>query len=67
MTTWRIFPTTSSKISSLVIFLEAIAAATFGWLLLNEPLGLAQLFGGVLILFGIWVARPRAGDLVAGP
>jgi drug/metabolite transporter (DMT)-like permease len=53
--------------SSLVIFLEAIAAAAFGWLLLNEPLGLAQLLGGVLILFGIWVARPRAGDLMAGP
>jgi len=59
--------TLPATFSSLVIFLEAIAAATFGWLLLNEPLGLAQVLGGVLILFGIWVARPRAGDLVAGP
>jgi len=59
--------TLPATFSSLVIFLEAIAAATFGWLLLNEPLGLAQLLGGVLILFGIWIARPRAGDLVAGP
>ena len=59
--------TLPATFSSLVIFLEAIAAATFGWLLLNEPLGLVQLLGGVLILFGIWVARPRAGDLVAGP
>jgi drug/metabolite transporter (DMT)-like permease len=48
--------------SSLVIFLEAIAAASFGWLLLNEPLGVAQALGGVLILFGIYVARPRSGD-----
>jgi drug/metabolite transporter (DMT)-like permease len=59
--------TLPATFSSLVIFLEAIAAASFGWLLLNEPLGLAQMLGGVLILFGIWVARPRAGDLVAGP
>src|SRR6478672_7982735 len=59
--------TLPATFSSLVIFLEAIAAATFGWLLLNEPLGLAQALGGVLILFGIWIARPRAGDLVAGP
>jgi hypothetical protein len=57
--------TLPATFSSLVIFLEAIAAATFGWLLLDEPLGLAQLLGGVLILFGIWIARPRAGDLVA--
>ena len=45
--------------SSLVIFLEAIAAALFGWLLLGEPVGLAQALGGVLILAGIFVARPR--------
>jgi len=59
--------TLPATFSSLVIFLEAVAAAGFGWWLLNEPLGLAQAFGGVLILFGIWVARPRANDLVAGP
>ena len=46
--------------SSLVIFLEAIAAAGLAWLLLGEPLGLAQICGGVLILLGIWIARPRA-------
>jgi drug/metabolite transporter (DMT)-like permease len=59
--------TLPATFSSLVIFLEALAAAGFGWWLLNEPLGLAQALGGVLILFGIWVARPRANDLVAGP
>ena len=46
--------------SSLVIFLEAIAAAAFGWLILGETLGPPQLLGGVLILLGIWLARPRA-------
>jgi drug/metabolite transporter (DMT)-like permease len=46
--------------SSLVIFLEAVAAALFGWLLLDEPLSLIQALGGALILAGIWIARPKA-------
>jgi drug/metabolite transporter (DMT)-like permease len=44
--------------SSLVIFLEAIAAAAFAFLLLGEPVSLAQGFGGLAILAGIYVARP---------
>ena len=36
-----------------------VAAALFGWLILSEALTLVQAFGGALILFGIWVARPR--------
>lgn len=62
--------TLPATFSSLVIFLEAVAAAAFGWVLLNEPLGIAQALGGVLILFGIWIARPRqaqAGQQQAGP
>ncbi|SCZ02831.1 DMT family transporter [Microvirga guangxiensis] len=46
--------------SSLVIFLEAVAAAVFGWVILGEPLTLIQSMGGALILLGIWVARPEA-------
>jgi drug/metabolite transporter (DMT)-like permease len=46
--------------SSLVIFLEAVAAALFGWLILGEALTLVQSLGGALILFGIWAARPQA-------
>jgi drug/metabolite transporter (DMT)-like permease len=57
--------TLPATFSSLVIFLEAVAAASFGWLLLNEPLGLVQALGGLLILFGIYVARPRFAE--AGP
>lgn len=45
--------------SSLVIFIEAIAAAAFGWIFLGEALGLLQILGGLLILAGIYVARPR--------
>ena len=45
--------------ASLVIFLEAIAAATFGWLILGEAVSLVQAMGGLLILAGIFVARPR--------
>jgi drug/metabolite transporter (DMT)-like permease len=47
--------------SSLVIFLEAIAAAAFGWMILGERLTLVQILGGALILLGIYVARPRNG------
>jgi drug/metabolite transporter (DMT)-like permease len=47
--------------SALVIFLEAIAAAGFGWIVLGEALGWAQALGGILILLGIWTARPRVG------
>ena len=45
--------------SSLVIFLEAIAAAGFAWLILAEPVSSIQALGGLAILGGIYVARPR--------
>lgn len=52
--------TLPATFSSMVIFLEAIAAAGFAWVILGEALGALQAFGGVLILAGIWTARPRA-------
>jgi drug/metabolite transporter (DMT)-like permease len=52
--------------SSLVIFLEAIAAAVFGWLILGEAVGIVQVLGGALILFGIWMARPRSAAPAIG-
>ena len=45
--------------SSLVIFLEAVAAAGFAWLLVGEALGLFQLLGAAAIFIGISIARPR--------
>lgn len=45
--------------SSLVIFLEGVAAAALGWLVLGEDLTLLQLLGSLSIFAGIWIARPR--------
>lgn len=45
--------------SSLVIFLEAIAAALFGWIALGEAVSIIQAIGGAVILLGIWIARPQ--------
>jgi len=49
----------SAAFSSLVIFLEALAAAFFGWLVFGETLGPWQIAGGAAILAGIGIARPR--------
>ncbi len=48
-----------ANFSSLVIFLEAVAAALFAYLLLGEPISPMQAIGGLLIMAGIYVARPR--------
>jgi drug/metabolite transporter (DMT)-like permease len=45
--------------SALVIFLEAVAAAGFAWLLLGEAIGPLQLVGALAIFAGIAIARPR--------
>jgi drug/metabolite transporter (DMT)-like permease len=45
--------------SSLVIFLEAVFAAFFAWIILREPVGVVQLLGALAIFVGISVARPR--------
>ncbi|MER2606494.1 MAG: DMT family transporter [Siculibacillus sp.] len=57
----------SAAFSSLVIFLEAVAGALFGWLFFAETLGPWQIAGGVAILAGIWVARPRETAPKAAP
>lgn len=49
----------SAAFSSLVIFVEAIVAAIFGWAIFEEKLGPLELLGGSLILFGVWFARPK--------
>nr|WP_304363682.1 DMT family transporter [Jiella sp. LLJ827] len=49
----------SASFSSLVIFVEAVAAALFGWIFAGEAVGLSQVLGGCLILVGIFIARPK--------
>jgi drug/metabolite transporter (DMT)-like permease len=49
----------SAAFSSLVIFLEALAAALIAWLVFDERIGVGQAMGGLLILGGIYSARPR--------
>jgi drug/metabolite transporter (DMT)-like permease len=51
--------TLPATFSSLVIFLEAIGAAALAWIFLREALGPVQMCGGLLILAGIYAARPR--------
>jgi drug/metabolite transporter (DMT)-like permease len=45
--------------SALVIFLEAVAAAFFGWVILGEAIGAMQALGALAIFAGIGIARPR--------
>jgi drug/metabolite transporter (DMT)-like permease len=45
--------------SSLVIFLEAIAAAILAWIILGEAVSPVQAAGGAVILASVWIARPR--------
>ena len=51
--------------SALVIFLEAVAAAGFAWLIIGESVGPVQLLGALAIFAGIAVARPRRAAVVA--
>ena len=55
----------TAAFSSLVIFVEALAAALFGWLVFAEPLSPLQWLGGALIMAGIFTARPRGADPAA--
>jgi drug/metabolite transporter (DMT)-like permease len=50
----------SAAFSSLVIFMEVIAAALLAFLVFGEAIGWSQAAGGLMILGGIWIARPRS-------
>ncbi|TCT13297.1 threonine/homoserine efflux transporter RhtA [Tepidamorphus gemmatus] len=51
--------TLPAAFSSVVILLEGVAAALFGWLVLSEHLTWLQALGSAAIFAGIWIARPR--------
>lgn len=46
-----------ASFSSLVVLVQPVAAAFFGWLWLGEGLQMLQLAGGAVVLFGIVLAR----------
>lgn len=46
--------------SSLTLLINPLASAVFAWVLLDEGLSVWQIAGGVAVLVGIFVAKPRA-------
>ena len=49
----------SAHLSSLILLIQPIAAAIFGWLILSESISLMQGLGGVIVLFAIYLATTR--------
>ena len=43
--------------SSVSLLFQPVMAAVFAWILLAEPLVPLQIVGGVIVLFGIYLAR----------
>ncbi|MEM6615086.1 MAG: DMT family transporter [Pseudomonadota bacterium] len=56
----------AASFSSLVIFLEGVAAAFLGWVVLAEALTPLQVAGAMLIIFGVVVARGRPSKSIDG-
>ncbi|HIC26650.1 MAG TPA: DMT family transporter [Gammaproteobacteria bacterium] len=46
----------SAHLSSLILLVQPVAAAIYGWLLLSESINLWQGLGGAVVLFGIYQA-----------
>lgn len=47
----------SVAFSSVALLLQPVAAAVFAWVILSEPVGLRQAFGGAVVLIAVWLAR----------
>jgi drug/metabolite transporter (DMT)-like permease len=45
--------------SSVSLLLNPVASGIFAWIILGEALTMTQIGGGLAVLFGIFVARPR--------
>ena len=46
-----------ASFSAVTLILEIVTAALLGWLFLSESIEMLQWFGGVIIVFGIMIAR----------
>ena len=49
----------TAHLSSLVLLIQPIAAAVFGWLILSEAISLMQGFGGAIVLVAIYLATTK--------
>ena len=49
----------SAHLSSLVLLMQPVAAAFYGWLLLQEMLSPLQIFGGFIVLVAIYLATKK--------
>jgi DME family drug/metabolite transporter len=47
------------SVASLVATLEPVLAALLAFVFLGETLGAGQVAGGALILFAVWLLRPK--------
>lgn len=46
-----------AHLASVILLMQPVAAAVFAWLLLHEGMNPLQMFGGVLVLAGIFLAQ----------
>jgi len=53
----------SAAVGGAVAYIEVIAASLFALLLLNEKLETNQIIGGVIVLFGAFVAQSSVGKV----
>jgi len=53
--------------SSVTLLLNPVASAIFAWIILDEGLTAIQIGGGLAVLLGIFVARPRPRIAASGP
>ena len=47
----------SASFSSVSLLMQPVLATVYAWSLLNEPTGLNQIAGGVIVLLGIYLAK----------
>ncbi|MCB9781434.1 MAG: DMT family transporter [Candidatus Omnitrophica bacterium] len=49
-----------TSLSSVILLFQPVVAAVAAWILLNEPMQTLQMFGGLVVLLGIYTAKRGA-------
>ncbi|MFI2352815.1 EamA family transporter [Streptomyces sp. NPDC019443] len=57
----------SPQVAGVVACLEAVIATVLAWVLLREHLSAPQIFGGVVVLVGAFIAQSQAPKAASGP